>query len=184
MKNVTSVVDKTPFKNSTYTYYATGAKDDHPGLFYTPYTMTNWFFDDGHKSYDSFNMLLHDMCHVIDLYKEGEEHRLLLPDFGWQLQDSTPTKEEKLPAKCFVRELRVITLQKFFEERIFGSNVEAPNSKSFKAGYRKRVYEPLLPGREWNRTTAKMKQEHEEFGIVKYLKIWKAACRYVKINRT
>lgn len=183
MKDVTAMVDKTPFKNKTYTYYATGAKDDHPGLFYTPHSITNWFFDAGPRSWGSFDMLLHDMCHVIDLYKEGEEHRLLRPDFGWTLQDDNPDLELKVPARCFIRELRVVTMQDMFAQRIFGKQRRPPNSKSFKAMYRRRTYEPLLPGREWNRTTAKMAQDHEDFGVVNYLKVWKAACRYVKSNR-
>lgn len=183
MKDVTAMVDRTPFKNKTYTYYATGAKDDHPGTFYTPYSITNWHFYSYPTKFPSIYMLLHDMCHIIDLYQSGEEHRLLLPDFGWVLQDDNPEPKLKLPAECFVRELSVITLQQMFAARIFDKHYPLPNNRSFKDSFRKRVYEPLLPGREWNRTTLKMRQDHEDFGVLNYLKVWKAACQYVKSNR-
>jgi len=177
MKNITALIDKTPFKTRTYQFLATQKKSEHPGVFYTPYTITNWHFDNGPRSFTSFNNSLHDICHIIDLYQSGLEHRLLLPDFGWELQS-----DRKLPNKYFMREMQVITMQSFLSTRIFGRGSTC-KSKEIKKIYRSRTIDPFLPGKQWDRVVDYKMNLHADIGVVNYLKLWKAACEYVRKNR-
>lgn len=179
MKNITKVINSTPFKNKTYECIAMGSKDEHPDLFYTPYSLTNWWFKNEPRSFGSINMIIHDICHIIDLYESGKEHQLLQPDFGWKLQDG----DEKIPNAWMMNEMKIITMQAFLTSRIFGKSHDV-NSNDIIRDYRKRTIDPFLPTKkEWKEVTKRLLTHHENIGVLKYLKLWKQATSYVKHNR-
>ena len=78
MRDITEIIDRTVLKTRTYQFVTTGKSDPALDNYYTPYKLTTWHFKNGPRNFESINMILHDITHIIDLYEHGEEHRLLL----------------------------------------------------------------------------------------------------------
>jgi len=112
MRDITSIFNNTSLKNKTYKIYGTTGTDndktiDH--VYYSPYFIMSFAFDKRCNTKYSLHCCTHDIAHVIDLWKNGNEKRLLLNDFGWRIRDDY----EKWPRNDLFKELRVITLQGF-----------------------------------------------------------------------
>lgn len=185
MRNITHLFDDGPFKNSTFKFYSTTERDGDLGSYYTPHYIANWAHGNMHfTSYRAQNMNIHEICHAIDLYSRGKEESLLKDNFGWAI----PDRGQKVPVYVTMLELRVLTLQTFLIQNLYPGvyrrDIQGYKAGSTKRDYRARTDRKFLPTNKlWDAQTAEFFKAHEAIGVKGYMKVWKAACTYVKKNR-
>lgn len=181
MRNITKFFDNTPFKNETYQFMDIRKTDPYPeDGFYTPYRLLNWVYAKTAGNFESKNATVHDIAHIIDLYERGQQHRLLLSEFGWAI----PEAGTKLTHGAQMTELRTATLQSFISDAIFGNSFRSYGKPFMKRDFRKRCAVPFLPTKkEWDAKCAEFFEKHYSLGLDYYAGVWSDACRFVKENR-
>lgn len=182
MRDITSLINNTKLKNSTYKFIGLN-KTTHSfsGPFYTPRVMTNFSARRTSTCFHSITTTLHDVSHIIDLYERGKECRLLQEEFGWPIRaDNVKWTNSELNT-----EIRVLTLQSFLSENLFGKTEDWVHGSYIKKIFRKRsITGDYLPTkREWDEAVAVYDKEIRSKKFSTYINIWKDACRYTKSNR-
>lgn len=192
MRNITPIFNNSLLKNKTFKIYGTSygdsyiESDDEYGesVYYSPYFLLSFGFDKHCDTRYNLHCLTHDIAHMIDLWEHGNEKRLLLNNFGWDI-----TKDNaKWPRNDIFKELRTITLQGFLTKNVFGFDRELVYRPKVKVNFRRRVkpgQSKFLPTKEkWDAKVAEYERHNERVGINNYIGMWQDLCMYVKANRT
>lgn len=181
MRDISDEINKTPFATDTYQFLATG-KNDSPMFtapYYTPHQMKTWWFKNKPRSFESVNHIFHDIGHVVDLFERGQKERLLQNEYGWGLYGPGSV----VPVEWMITEMRVVTIQNLLTGVIYGKETNV-NNPIFEADYRARTGGKLLPTRKkYLAECDRLYKEVDDKGFNHYLRLWEAACEYVKRNR-
>lgn len=181
MIDLTERVNGTPFKNSTYRFMATDNKDAKRDFYYTPEQITNWRYSSNPDSVSSMVNFVHDISHIIDLYQRGETAKLLKRDFGWKLVDINSKRSDA----AIMTELRTITIQELLCQSILGTEPLEDAHGFWRERLRHvRTNPEFLRGRgAFSACVDELTRKSERTGVDGYLKVWKAACGFVKQYR-
>ncbi len=143
---------------------------------YTPKRITGFLIASDNYGVAGLDGLLHEMCHVIDLYERTQFSRLLKPNYGY-----IRTNFSDIAA---MTEIRVLTMQAIIGEEIFGKTAYNYQHPATKAEFRKRATSPLLPtDEEWDAYTTGLITEQRANGVDYYRSIWNKASAYVAAKR-
>ncbi len=188
MRDITSIFNNTPLKNKTYKIYGTAPTDkdipkDVDHVFYSPYFIMSFAFDSRCDTRYNLHCCTHDIAHVIDLWKRGATDRLFLNNFGWRIRDDY----EKWPRNDLFKELRVITLQGFLTQNLFGWDRRLAYQTFARRLLRNRA-KPSDPAffptnNEWVTKVNEYERENDRIGFNNYIDMWQDACKYVKLKR-
>lgn len=181
MQDLTDFMSRTPFKNSTFRFAATDNTDQKRDFYYTPYQITNWHYDEEPDCDNSIRNFVHDISHIIDLYKRGNTANLLKVDFGWRLSG----RVEKRSDAAIMTELRTIAIQEMLCRDLLGHSFGARAHDFWRIRLRKvRANPNFLRGRgAFDACVQDIIAKTEQMGVEGHLKVWKAACEFVKQHR-
>lgn len=107
MKDLTHRFDGTPFENSTFKFLSTDTESERRFIGYTPNSITSWNcgnFD--HYSKENASFFLHEMSHVIDMYKRNPT-RLLKENFGYSMSGHIDHGGAKVECKVIAMQRKI-----------------------------------------------------------------------------
>lgn len=166
---VNSLFDGTPLAQ-TYIEMQEVSRDEYSGC-YTPYRIQSWNF--GYYPNDSVDvaaLYLHEVAHVIDLWRRGKYERLLQSNYGMSFAgfNRTGLRVEAL----------VFTIQDRLSWALFKKAIPMPLLSTFQGG------DKHLTEAEWNKMWMEIaRKECRGHTLDSYYKDWQDACAYIAENR-
>ena len=152
--------------------YASESSDDYSEytMTYTPDRILNW--NRGYESPDSLrsvDMILHEMCHIMDFMARGQHKRLLLSDYGFRAVDVIPHSVVRM-------EVFVLCLQHAISLSIFGVSMKTFSQDSLLKTFQ-------TTKRVWKHECKLANAIIESKGLPYYYAAWDEAIAFIAANR-
>lgn len=153
--------------------------DDYSGVaenIYTPSQITNWNqgrYVDTHADISNADMFLHEMSHIIDLFRRGKKKRLLKPEYGYTFGPMT--------IDTIRTEAWVMALQNCLCYNLFGECTYSYTGAKSLELFQERI--PELTKEKWYELIRAAEKEIYTSKLKAFYRDWQDACAFVKANR-